>query len=110
MKYQATLASSTHSAYEIALALYKLFKEKYPWHKTVRAITVRAVKLAGEDDEVQLSMFEEEKSDIKRENMEKTAFDLENRFGKGAVTFGSLLTNDKMPFDKEDADEIEVYK
>ena len=64
----------------------------------MRALTVRAVKLSGEDEEKQLSFFEnEETKDTKREIAEKTAFEIENRFGTGAVTFGSLMNNEKLP-------------
>lgn len=97
-EYQTPLKVATQSSYEIAQALFKLFKEKYTWHKNVRALTVRAVKLStGEEDE-QLSFFEEETvKDEKREKVEKAAFELENRFGTGSITFGSLMNNEKLP-------------
>ena len=96
-EHQVPLKFATQSAYEIAKALFALFKKKYTWQKNVRAITVRAVKLSGDNEEEQLSFFKEEQKDEKRERMEKTAFELENRFGEGAVTFGSLMNNDKLP-------------
>ncbi len=97
-EYQTPMKTATDSAYEIAKALFALFKIKYTWHKNVRALTVRAVKLSGEDEDKQLSFFEnEETKDTKREIAEKTAFEIENRFGTGAVTFGSLMNNEKLP-------------
>lgn len=97
-EHQIPLKNPTHSAYDIAKALFALFKQKYTWHKNVRALTVRAVKLSGEDEEEQISFFEQEEvKDEKREKAEKAAFDLETRFGSGAVTFGSLMNNDKLP-------------
>ena len=108
-EYQTPLKVPTHSAYEIALALFALFKHKHNWDKNVRAITVRAVKLSGENDDVQMSLFNDEKTDEKRENMEKTAYELENRFGKGSITYGSLLKNDKLPM-KEEPDEEDLKK
>ena len=74
-----------------------MFKQKYTWQKNVRALTVRAVKLSGEDEEEQMSFFAEEVKDEKRERVQKAAYDLENRFGAGAITFGSLMNNDKLP-------------
>lgn len=104
-EYQMPLKHATHSAYEIAKTLFALFKQKYTWQKNVRALTVRAVKLSGEDEEEQLSFFAEEQVDEKREKVEKTAFDLENRFGEGAITFGSLMKNDKLPAKGHEEDE-----
>lgn len=100
-EHQTSLAKPTQSAYEIAEKLFELFKEKHNWDKNVRALTVRAVKIVSENDDVQLDFFSMEEDDEKRERIEKTAFELESRFGKGAVTFGSLLGNEKIPDDKE---------
>ena len=86
----------THSAYEIAKYLFALFRSRYTWDMNVRALTVRAVRLVSEDD-MQLSFFACEKENEKREKMEHTAYELENKFGTGAVTFGSLMINEKLP-------------
>ena len=97
-EYQTPLKTATQSSYEIARALFELFKEKYTWHKNVRALTVRAVKLSTGNEDEQLSFFEEETvKDEKREKAEKAAFELENRFGTGSITFGSLMNNEKLP-------------
>ncbi len=96
-EYQTSLGCDTHSAYEIASVLFKLFKQKYTWQKNVRALTVRAVKLSGEGVQEQMSFFEKADTDEKREKVQKAAFDLENRFGTGTITFGSLMNNDKLP-------------
>ena len=109
-EFQTPLKCATHSAYEIAGQLFALFKQKYVWSKNVRALTVRAVKLSGEDDEVQMSLFSDEQPDEKRERMERAAYELENKFGKGTVTFGSLMANDKLPFNDDEEDSRELYK
>ncbi len=96
-EYRTSLDNPTYSAYEIAGKLYDLFKERHTWTKNVRALTVRATRLALEEDGMQLSLFGMEDKNQKREKIEKAAFDLENRFGEGAVTFGSLMNNDKLP-------------
>jgi len=97
-EYQTPLKNPSQSAYEIATELFELFNKKHSWDKNVRAITVRAVKLAPEDEAAeQISFFEENVSNPKREKAEKTAFELEERFGKGAVTFASIMKNDNMP-------------
>ena len=83
---------------------------KVEWSKNVRALTVRAVKLSGEDDDVQMSLFSDEQPDEKRERMERAAYELENKFGKGTVTFGSLMANDKLPFNDDEEDSRELYK
>ncbi len=101
-EFQTPLKTPTHSAYEIARQLFSLFKLKYTWDKNVRAVTVRAVKLVGEEDDVQLSWFEMENSEDKREKIDTTAYELENKFGLGAITFGSLMLNDKMPDMKDE--------
>ncbi len=109
-EFQTPLKCATHSAYEIAKQLFALFNQKYTWDRNVRALTVRAVKLSGEDDEVQMSFFAEEQTDERRERMEKAAYELENKFGKGTVTYGSLMSNDKLPFDDNEEGNRELYK
>ncbi len=95
-EHQVTFDYPTHSAYDIAKHLFALFKSRYTWDMNVRALTVRAVRLVS-DDEIQMSFFQSEKENEKREKMENTAYELESRFGTGAVTFGSLMLNDKLP-------------
>jgi len=96
-EFQTPMPSPTHSAYEMAKRLFSLFKQKYIWDKNIRAITVRAVKLVAEDEEIQLSLFDSEYSNQKREPAEKAVYELETKFGKGKITFGSLMYNDKIP-------------
>ncbi len=96
-EYRVTLDTPTQSAYEIATNLYEIFKKRYGWEKNIRALTVRAVRLATDEDDEQLSLFDTEDKTQKWEKIENTAFELENRFGEGKVTFGSLMINEKLP-------------
>jgi len=96
-EYQLTLLEPTQSAYSIARELFKLFKKRYNWDRNIRALTVRAVKLTSEDSQYQMSMFDSTEKAEKRERVEKATFELESKFGKGMVTFGSLMNNEKLP-------------
>lgn len=96
-EYQVMTESATHSAYEIAKNLFALFKKRYTWQKNVRALTVRAVRIISDDDAVQLTIFDRIDGTDKMEKMGRTAYELENRFGEGTITFGSLMHNDKIP-------------
>ncbi len=96
-EYRVSLDIPTQSAYEIATKLYEVFKRRYGWEENVRALTVRAVRLASEGEDEQISLFDAENKTQKWEKIENTAFELENRFGEGKVTFGSLMINEKLP-------------
>ncbi len=100
-EYQTSLRRPTQSAHEIAESLFDLFRQRHNWSKNVRALTVRAVKITSDDEDAQLDFFSMEDTGEKREKIEKAAFELENRFGRGTVTFGSLMHNDKIPEYKE---------
>ncbi len=94
-EHQVSLENPTASAYEIANKLFCVFKKNFVWTKNIRAVTVRAVRLVQGDEGEQMSLFD--KSDQKKEKLQKTAFELESKFGVGAVTFGSLMNNEKIP-------------
>lgn len=94
-EYQTPLKNPTVSAYDIAAHAFTLFKNKYTWKRNVRSVTVRVIKLCDKDANCQLDFFE--KDNTKREKVEDAAYEIEKRFGRNALTYGSLMGDMKLP-------------
>lgn len=96
-EFQTTLSYSTRSSYELATEAMKLFQKNYNWIYGVRALTVRAIGLISDDTSDQLSFFQDNKQHEKYEQVEIAVEKIRSSFGKRAVTYASLMSNDKMP-------------
>ena len=77
----------------------RAFKENYRWNNKVRAVTVRAIELVPYKDSEQLTLFTDNEKRERREKLEDCIEELRGRFGKTALTYGSLLGDLKMPSD-----------
>ena len=99
MQFQCGLPVRTQLPNEIAAAGFRLFRERYRWARTVRAVCIRAIDLVPKSDEEQLSLFIDQEKRDRRERLEDTVEELRGRFGKGAVTYAVLLGDLKMPAD-----------
>lgn len=96
-EYQKKLEVPSHSPVEIARCAYSLFRANYKWEYNVRAVTVRAISLIPDSSPCQISLAEDVTKTIKRESVETAMEKIRSRFGKHAVTYGSLIGNLKMP-------------
>ena len=99
MQYQCRLPFRTLLPSELTAAGFRLFQERYPWEQKVRAVCIRAIDLVPRNEEEQLSIFMDNEKRDRRERLEATVDELRNRFGKGAVTYATLLGDLKMPSD-----------
>ena len=84
---------------EIAETAVNLFNKRYDWDTMVRAVTVRAINLVPKNVCEQLTLEENTEKRASRERLEDVIESLRDRFGKKAVTYGSLLGDLKMPGD-----------
>lgn len=85
----------TQNTFMITEAAFELFKENYQWENPVRSVTVRVTRLGDEAEAAQISFFDREND--KGEKIENTMETIRMRFGRGAITYGSLLCDLKMP-------------
>lgn len=98
-QFQCKLPFTTQLPSEIAGSAFRVFKEKYRWGSKVRAVTVRAIDLVPQNAPSQLSLFVDAQRLAKKERLQDTVEELRGRFGKHALTYGSLLGDLKMPDD-----------
>lgn len=98
-QFQCKLPFTTQLPSEIAGSAFRVFREKYRWGSKVRAVTVRAIDLVPQNAPSQLSLFVDAQRLAKKERLQDTVEELRGRFGKHALTYGSLLGDLKMPDD-----------
>jgi DNA polymerase-4 len=87
---QKTLNEPTILSLDIYKAAERLVEDARVF--PIRALTITAAGVTRGEAE-QLALFDREKRE-KYERLEKTVFDIHQRFGKNAVTRGSVLKND----------------
>ena len=98
-QFQAKLPFKTQLPNEIAQAAFHIFKSNYKWYKYVRAVSIRAIDLVPYDSSEQLSLFINNEGRERRERLEDCVEEIRGRFGKEALTYGTLLGDLKMPID-----------
>ena len=101
-QFQAVIPFATQSAIEIAREGIRLFNENYAWRHNVRAVTVRAIELQGEDSPDQLDLFGSCEMHDKQEKIDNTVMDIRRRFGDKAIFNCCLMTEEKIPHGKNE--------
>lgn len=96
-QFQCELPIATRSAFEIATTAFELFEKQYIWINSVRALTVRAINLEGEDTPLQLDLYNDYKKHDKQMKIEDTVIELRRRFGENAIKNCCLMLEDKIP-------------
>ena len=99
-QFQMPLPAVSQSPYEIALAAYALFQERYRWLKPVRALTVRAINLVPDSQPVQLDLFQDHVRRERRKTLDDTIDAIRSRFGNRSIYAASLMGDLKMAQDK----------
>ncbi len=94
---QMPVSPPTQLASEIADAAFALASASVPVGKPVRMLTVSAMNLMHEEDAVeQLNLFDEGEDEkrVRRGKLENAVDEIRSRFGRTAVTSGSVIGND----------------
>lgn len=103
--------SATWLASDISRASLDLIKSSWKIGEPIRMITITASNLVPEDEAVeQLSFFSSNANPIKmkkQEELEKTIFNIRNKFGTESISHGSIVQNDLGINDKYLEDDIE---
>ncbi|MDD2533472.1 MAG: DNA polymerase IV [Eubacteriales bacterium] len=82
---QAKLSRPSNLSADIARLAMQLFVESYNWIRPVRSIGVRGSDLVAADTEIQLSFFENESQNLRRQQLEETIDLIRARFGNASV-------------------------
>ena len=82
---QMTLPKATCLARELSNAAMQLLRDNYNWHQPLRSIGIRATQLVTQNEQVQLSFFEDESKRIQWETLERTIDGIRGRFGKHSI-------------------------
>ena len=99
-QYQVPLPFPTQSPLELASAGYDLFRQRYMWHKPVRALTIRGINLIPINQPLQLDLFHDAERREKRRALDNAVDDLRSRFGYRTLCAASLLGENKLAQDK----------
>jgi len=91
---QLTLPRPTLLSSELTDAAMQLLRAHYHWERPLRSVGIRAMNLVAANQDMQLSLFEDESQRLRREALEATMDDVRRRFGRFAIDF-CLLGVDK---------------
>jgi DNA polymerase-4 len=98
--WQMPLPYPSQSPYELAQAGFALFRERYHWHKPVRALTIRGINPGSEAAPLQTDMFNDYLRHEKRKKADDAVDEIRNRLGNRAVFAASLMGNPNMALDR----------
>ena len=102
--YQCALPFDTNSACVIYKRAFELFRLRYVWEHSVRAVSVRAIGLVGADIPRQLDFTYDPTVIARKERLDAAEDGIAKRFGSDAVKPMSLLNDLHIP--EISADEI----
>ena len=90
-QFQTALSFSTQSPLEMAAACFDLFRLRYEWTRPVRALTLRAILLHGEENPEQLDLFGKVLRRAKQKRLDTVVDDIRRRFGTETIRAASLM-------------------
>ncbi len=94
---QCRLTVPTQDSLVVARTAFSMLCMRYPWHRAVRALTVRAIDLIPEAAPTQYDLFASAETVQRRYAIEDTCDHICDRYGTGAIGPASLLAEKKMP-------------
>ena len=105
---QQQLDNPTNLTEIISDTAMKIIKRSWQMRNPIRMLTVTAINLCDENQSQQLSLFSDENIMVEKvEKVERTMDNIREKFGSGAINFGSVINNDigldfETPLDKDD--------
>lgn len=97
--YQKPIKLSSKASITLAQEAFDLFRQKYRWNLPVRALGLRAIRLAREGMGSQLDMFSDYKKYMKDESCDKALYEIREKYGKDSISFAGLRGDTKIPKD-----------
>lgn len=96
-QYQCQLRALTQNARELWQAGYDLFLRQHVFDRGVRALTIRAIRLAPEGTPEQTDLLGDFARRERTDRLERAVEDIRRRFGKTAIETASLLGDIHLP-------------
>ena len=91
---QITLEKPTCLVREISSAALRLVEENWDISKPIRMITVTGTNFVRDESGRQISLFDSDTDDEKRENLENTIAKIRSKFGHDSIVPASIIKND----------------
>ena len=91
-QWQKQFNFGMQSPYLIAKEGFSLFESRYDWALPVRAVSVTAINLCNEEDDIQLDIFNFSNEKILK--IDKAVERLRDRYGNTVIRNGCLVNND----------------
>lgn len=107
---QATLTSPTHDSGEIAKAALEIIEKNYNFKIPARTISVYTSKLSPVGENLQITLFDDEKTDEKRDNLLKTIDGIREKYGYNTVKKAILLSGDNIAGNLHEDDDFLPFK
>lgn len=92
---QKQLCVATNLGNEIAKATWELIEKSWNLSDSIRLISITGIHLTNEMEEEQISLFEQQNQNRKKqENVERAMDAIRKKYGGRAITFGGVINND----------------
>jgi len=91
---QAKLDHPTNLAKEITDKAMEIVRRSWNMKNPIRMLTVTGSGIVGENEDFQLSFFDSENKNPKREKLEKTLDAIRDKYGSDSVKNANILNND----------------
>lgn len=92
---QKQLSTPTNLESDIFQTSMEIIRNSWNSNHPIRLLTITAINLCEEDEDIQLSFFDNFSAQKeKSEKVERTIDDIRAKFGNDSITFGRILKND----------------
>ena len=91
---QEKLSSPTCLASEITAKAMELIRRNWNMKSPIRMLTVTGGGIVNENDECQISFFDNDEGNCRREKLEETLFNIKEKYGKNSVISANRINND----------------
>lgn len=89
-EFSAKLPYPTQLTETVAREGFKLFIKQFDWAQPLRSVGIRVINLTPDVSGTQISMFDDPKTDEKKEKLENSVFNIRKKYGNASVTRASV--------------------
>ncbi|MDO5716830.1 MAG: DNA polymerase IV [Tissierellia bacterium] len=97
VQYQGPLPLPTQSPSLLTKTGFELFQTNYPWKKSIRSLTIRAINLVSASLPRQSDCFSDFETLHKKEKVDEVMYQIREKFGSTSISFAGLLQLNKFP-------------
>lgn len=96
-RFQAQFVYPTASSILFVEKAMTLFRKNYNWERSIRSVRIKAINLMDDNRDIQLQFFEDFERYQKREDLDRTIYNIKKKFGDESITFAGLMEDTKVP-------------